>query len=339
MTRRAPRLDLAAVARVAELADYVCAFAIRVTCDLGVADALGEGARTAADLAGELGCDAGALRRVLTALASKGLLVEEPDGTFRLTPLGAHLRSDHPWSLRAMFPLLPDDVRAWARFDHTVRTGEAAFEHVHRQRYYDFLAARPEVAQRVDRAVEVVNPLIARELARRYPWDRLGCVVDVGGGTGGFLAGILARHVTLASVLFDLPAVVAGAAAVLARAGVADRCTIVAGDFFASVPAGHPAYVMKTILHDWDDERALAVLARVRAAMPPDARLLVIEAVLPPGDAFDVGKLMDVHSLALAAGPDRDEPALRDLLAAGGFRVVDRHPTSHALTMFEAVPG
>ncbi|GAA1766820.1 methyltransferase [Luedemannella helvata] len=227
---------------------------------------------------------------------------------------------------------------AWSEFEHTLRTGESAFEHVFGTDYYAYLAARPDDSGRVDASVRAQNRHVLRTVLHAYPWGALGTVVDVGGGNGAFLAGLLTRFRQLRGTLLDQPHVLAGAPPVLAAAGVEDRCELVAGSFFDEVPAGAGGYVLKTILHDWDDGRALAVLTAVRAAMRPDSRLIVLEALLPPGDTYHVGKLLDLHSLVLVAGPDRDETDLRALLDRAGLRVSDVRPTD-TLAILEAVPA
>jgi len=326
------------ILRMQELADYIVPMAIRAVSDLRIADRLAAGPRPVEELAAETGTHAPALRRVLRALACKGVFEEVEPGRFGLTPLAEPLRADHPLSLAGAYPLLPADLRAWARFDHTVRTGTSAFEHLFGQRYYDYLTEHPDESARFDASVECQSRLVLRLLHTAYDWGSLGTIVDVGGGTGVFLAGLLARHRRLRGVLLDLPHVVAGAPAVLERAGVADRCEIVAGSFFDAVPAGADAYLLKTIVHDWRDADALALLRAVRSAMRADSRLLLLEALLAPGDAPEIGRLLDLHSLVLVEGPDRDADDLARLLAAAGLELARVVPTS-TLSILEARPS
>jgi SAM-dependent methyltransferase len=340
MAGSAPRSSLVdGILRVQELADYIIPMSIRAVSDLRVADLMTAGPRTVEDLAAETGTHAPTLRRVLRALACKGVFEEVEPGCFGLTPLAELLRSDHPLSLADAYPLLPGDIRAWARFDHTVRTGGSAFEHLFGQRYYDYLAAHPDECARFDASVECQSRLVLRLLHSAYDWGALGTIVDVGGGSGVFLAGLLARHRRLRGVLFDLPHVVARAPRVLARARVADRCEIVAGSFFdaGAVPAGGDTYLLKTILHDWRDEDAAALLRAVRRAMRPDSRLVALEGLLTPGDAPEIGRLLDLHSLVLVEGPDRGPDELGRLLAAAGLELTRIVPTS-TLSILEARP-
>lgn len=338
MSQAPPRSALVdEILRVQELADYIVPMAIRVVSGLRVADRLVNGPRPVEELAVATGAHAPTLRRLLRALACKGVFEEVQPGCFGLTPLAQLLRTDHPLSMADAYPLLPADVRAWARFDHTVRTGRSAFEHLFGQRYYDYLDEHPEERERFDASVECQSRLVLRLLLPAYDWASLGTVVDVGGGNGAFLAGLLARHRRLRGVLLDLPHVVPGAPAVLARAGVADRCEVVAGSFFDAVPAGADAYLLKTILHDWRDDDAARLLGAVRRAMRPDSRLVVLEALLAPGDAREIGRLLDLHSLVLVEGPDRGEEDLRRLLAGAGLEVVRVVPTG-TLSILEARP-
>ncbi|HEU4425613.1 MAG TPA: methyltransferase, partial [Pilimelia sp.] len=257
---------------------------------------------------------------------------------FALTPLAQPLRTDHPFSLRDTYALLACDVRAWARLAHTTRTGEAGFARAHGQAYWDYLASHPDDSAAVDRWMESATRLHLRTVLPAYAWNGFGTVVDVGGGTGAFLAGLLRRFPAMRGVLFDLPHVVAGAPAVLAAAGVADRCEVVAGDFLVdAVPAGADAYVLKTVLPGFDDRDAAAALRRVRAAMRPDSRLLALEAILPEGDAFDIAKLFDVHTMVLTGGAHRTLDQMRRLLRRAGLHLTAATPTV-TLTVLEGHP-
>lgn len=331
------RVDIAAYVRLTELADYIVPFALRVVADLGVADHLADGPRSPADLAARTGADADALRRALRALASRGVFTEDADGCFALTRLAEPLRTDHPLSLRDAYPLLAAEVVAWAHADHTVRTGEPAFDRVHGLPYWDYFAAHRDAGRRVDALQASATRLHLRTLAAALDWSALGSVVDVGGGTGAFLAGLLARFPGLRGTLLDRPEVVAQAPALLAAAGVTDRCTVVGGDFFRSVPGGADAYLLKTVLPGWDDQRAGLLLRRVRAAMRPDSRVVALEAVPPPGDEFDVAKLFDLQTTVMTGTGHRTADELTALLAGAGLRLVGITRTA-TLAVVQAVP-
>jgi len=327
------------VFRVAELGDYVIPFAIRAVCDLGVADLLIDGPLPVSVLAAKTGSDPSALLRTLRALAARGIFSEVAPSEFALTPLAQPLRGDHPLSLRDAYPLLASDVAGWARFDHTLRTGAPAFDQVHGCSYWDHLAAHPEESERVDRWMSSVNRLHLRTVLSGHRWGGYSSVVDVGGGNGAFLAGLLARQPRLRGTLFDLPHVVAAAPARLAEAGVADRCAVVAGSFFDDpVPPGADAYVLKTVLPGFGDTDVARILANLRAAMRGDSVLLLLEAILPEGDAFDVAKLFDVHTMMLTGGAHRTRADTEALLAASGLRLATVTPTP-TLTILVARPA
>ncbi|GAA3734169.1 methyltransferase [Salinactinospora qingdaonensis] len=331
-----PSPDLDAPARLTELADYIVPFTLRAVCDLGIADLLTDGPRTVDDLAEQVGAHAPSLHRALRVLASKGIFTETHPGTFDLSPLAEPLRSDHPLSLRDAYPLLTSDVDAWARFDHCIRTGEAAFDLVHGQGYWDYMADNPEQSRRVDRSMASINRLHLRTVLPAYDWGSFDTVIDVGGGNGAFLAGILAKFRSLHGTVYDLPHVVAAATDVFAAAGVSDRATSIGGSFFDHVPPGADGYLLKTVLPGFTDDEAVRALRRVRAAMRPDSRLLLLEAIIPDGDDYDAAKLVDLHTLMLTGGSHRSQEGLATLLGRAGLDLVLVRPTA-SLTVVEAV--
>jgi SAM-dependent methyltransferase len=327
MTSAPPRMDIASVLRLTELADYIVPFTLRVICELRVADHLTEWPRPVDELAAATGAHPPALLRCLRALASRGIFTETEPAVFALNALAQPLRGDHPMSLRDAYPLLAPDIAAWARFDHSLRTGEAAFDLVHGTGYWEYMAAYPDDSARYNGAQRAAAQLELRTAVSAVPWGSFGTIVDVGGADGVFLAGILARFTSVRGIVFDLPHVVAAAERVLAERGVADRCTAIAGDFFDSVPAGADAYVLKRILAGWDDERAGRLLRTVRAAMRPGGRLLILEPVLQPGNEFEVGKLQDVQLVTMVGGGGRTLNRMSAMLAEAGLRFVRLIPT------------
>ncbi|WP_406080263.1 methyltransferase [Micromonospora sp. NBC_00858] len=333
-----PRTDLGALTRLTELADYIVPFALRVIAELGVADQLVDGPRPVTDLAEATGAHAPSLLRALRALAGKGIFTEVEPEVFGLTRLAEPLRTDHPLSLRDAYPLMAADVRAWALLGRCLRTGEAAFPRVHGTDYWSYLAGHPADSLAVDRWMSSLTRLHLRTVLPAWPWAQAREVVDVGGGDGAFLAGMLTRCPQLSGTLLDLPHVVAAAPALLAAAGVADRCRITPGSFFEPVPAGADLYVLKTILPGWDDADATAILRRIAEAMRPESRLLLLEAIIPAGDAFDVAKLVDLHTLVLTGGRHRTRDQLVDLLAGAGLSL-DRIIATPTLTVIAAGPA
>ena len=309
---------------------YWVSQAVRAMAVLSLADHLASGPRTAADLAEATGAHAPSLARLLRALVALGLCGREATGRFRLTPLGEAMRSDVPDSVRAwvLFITAPWVERGWEKLPEAVRTGEPTFPRVHGVGFWDYLGAHPEDGVLFDAALSGGASARAEALRASRDLSSIGTVVDVGGGQGRLLAGLLEAVPGLRGLLFDRPEVVTGADAVLRAAGVAERCTVVGGDFFASVPPGGDAYVLAQIVHNWPDAEALAILSACHQAMAPGARLWVIEQVLPPEDAPDPSEraglaLRDLNMLVLfGGGQERTEEEYRQLLGAAGFEEV-----------------
>lgn len=334
-TRSRPRLDLASFVRLTEIADYFVPLTIRAVAELGVADELIDGPMTVEGLAEATDTHAPSLYRALRALACKGVFTEVEHGTFALTPLAELLRSDHPLSLRDAYHLMPADMAAWASLGHSLRTGEPAFDHVHGKSLWTWLAENPEDGVRFDRGMAAMTRPELRAVGAAYDWTTFGRIVDVGGGNGAFLAGVLARSRALEGVVFDLPHVVAQAPAVLEQAGVADRCEVVAGSFFEDVPPDADGYLLKRIIYGWEDEHALAILRSVRAAMGAESRILVLEPVVRGGDDYDFGKILDVVMLTVDGGRARTPDELRELFDAAGLELTRMIDTM----MFPIVEG
>jgi hypothetical protein len=319
---------------------YQVSQAIHVAAVLGVADHLAGGPRASDELAAATGSHPRALYRLLRALAAVGVFREEPGRRFALTPLGACLRSDAPAPVGplAEFAASPPQWQAWGALLHSVRTGENAFRHVHGVDVWAYRAAHPAAGEVFDRAMTGLTRTVAAAVRAAHDFSRYGTVVDVGGGQGELLAALLAAHPALRGVLFDQPHVVAGAPAALGAAGVAARCRVVGGDFFAAVPAGGDAYVLKQILHDWEDAEATAILRSCRRAIGPAGRLLVIERGIAAPNEGAPGKLTDLLMLVSAGGQERTEEEYAALFAAGGFRLVGVTPTAAGMSILEAAP-
>lgn len=313
------RIDFGSFFRLVELADYVVPLTLRVICDLGVADYLADGPVRVERLAEITNSHAPSLQRALRALACKGIFTEVSPSLFALTPMAELLCSGHPLSLRGAYPLLPGDIEAWAEFDYSVRTGKSAFEHVHGKDYWRYMSEHPRQYELLSGAQQAQTRLELLVVLRSYNWSELTQVVDVGGGNGAFLAGILKRHRPMHGVLLDLPDVVSGASRVLDHARVSDRCEIIAGSFFDRVPEHADAYLLKRILYGWDDERALNLLHTIRRAMHRDSRLIVIEPLMDPAMNSEMAGRYDLMMLALIGGRARTEEELDGLLAACGL--------------------
>jgi hypothetical protein len=320
---------------------YQVTQAIHVAATLGIADLLRDGPRDSADLAAQTSTHAPSLHRVLRALGAVGVLHEDDDGRFALTDVGECLRSDaaEPVGGWAVYVGLPSHFAAWANLLHTVRTGENAFRSVHGSTVWEYRARHPEDGRSFDQAMTDITQRANQHLLEAYDFGRFGTVVDIGGGHGALLAAVLAAHPRVRGVVFDQPHVVAGAPAVLEAAGVADRCEAVGGSFFDAVPTGADAYVLKAILHDWDDEDAVRILDSCRGAIAPDGALLVVERELGGPNQNPDGKLSDLNMMVGPGGRERTREEFAELLAAGGFALQRAVPMAIGLSVFEARPA
>jgi hypothetical protein len=313
---------------------------VRVAARLGVADALARGPRTPEALAEQLGARAPALRRVLRALASAGVFAEDARGRFRLTPAAKALQTA-PGSLRDFACMMTDDYnwQAWAALDQAVVRGALPFDQVHGEPIFEYLAKHPADEALFAASMASISGTENAAIARAYPFSKLRTLVDVGGAHGHLLATILRRHRKLRGILYDQPQVVAAAQAsgFLSAPELAGRHDLVGGSFFDRVPAGADAYLMKYILHDWDDEKCLRILGHCRDAMAEGGRVLVAEHVIPKGNGADWGKLLDINMLALTGGQERTREEFRELFARAGLRLLHVHATACPLHLLEAV--
>lgn len=320
------------------LTGYWISKALSVAAELGVADHLREGPRPSDDLATTCGVRAAPLYRLLRALASVGVFSEE-EGGFALTPSAELLCSDTPGSMRALARMYgAEQFRAWAGLEDSIRTGEPSFGQVFGTSYFEFLESHPRSSEVFNEAMTGWTTQLADAVTTTYDFSGSDQVVDVGGGLGLLLSTILRANPTVAGVLFELPHVAADATPFLEKAGIADRCTTVGGDFFESVPDGGTTYVLAQILHDWDDEHCGVILGNCRQVIPSDGTLLVVEQVLPPANEPSLGKWLDLHMLVLLGGQERTESEYRSLLAAAGFELTRVLPTQSGASIVEAVP-
>ena len=300
---------------------------------LGVADHLASGPKTPDQLAAATGTLVRPLYRVLRALACLGVFAERPDGRIENTPASETLRGDVPGSTRDYVIFLGQTwhVRTYTELLHSIRTGRPAAEQVLGKPIWQLFAEDAEQGRIFNAAMTSTIAETAVAVRDAYDFGGMRKLVDVGGGHGMLLGTVVAGNASLRGVLFDLPHVVEGAGPTLDRLGAQARVTIVGGDFFAEVPPGD-AYILSHIIHDWDDERSTAILRTIRRAAEPGARLLVVEAVIPPLNVFSFGKLLDLEMLALPGGVERTEAEYRELFAAGGFRLTRVVPTASSAT-------
>ena len=314
---------------------------IVAACRLRLPDLVAEGPRSAEDLAAETGTLPGPLHRMLSGLAVWRVLVEMPDGKFGPTSVSDTFRSDRP-GLRNMTIMLSEEgYQAWGDLMYSLRTGKSAFEHMYGKSHFDRLGEDPELAAHFNAAMIEFSGRVAGTFAAVYDFTGVRTVVDVGGGNGAVLTAVLQAHAATRGILFDLAQGLAGAAEKLASAGVADRVTLQEGSFFETVPSGADIYLLKSIVHDWDDERALAILQNCARAMQPSSRLVILERKLPerienPDDAFTT-VMGDVHMMVVLGGKERTADQYRDLLAQAGMRMTSEIPIESDITAFEAV--
>ena len=308
---------------------------------LRIADLLQEREQTSNELAGALGVNANALYRLLRCLGSIGIVTEGPDRRFSLTDLGATLRSDAIGSTRAFVEFFgePFYLQSWVDILHTVKTGRPAFDHVHGKPLFDFLAEHPMEAGIFDEAMTSLTSSLGSEVVAGYDFSAFKRVVDVGGGRGNLLFTILQANAHLSGVVFDLARVIANSRKEVDNLGLASRCELVAGDFFVDVPAGGDAYILKWILHDWDDSACERILASCRRAIGSRGKLLLVESVIPPAGVSHHSKLDDIEMMTLLGSQERTKEEYAALMERSGFRLTRILPTpADIVSILEAEP-
>ena len=315
--------------------------AVCLAAELGVADLLTKGEQTAAELAAATQVDEAALCRVLRLLAALGVLTEPVPGSFGLTVIGERLRSDVPASMRN-WAMLADTIgfAAHEPILEAVRTGRSGAEIAYGMRGMERLAGDPPRAARFDAAMSERTTAFAPSVAAGYDFTGMRVVADIGGGQGTLLAAVLHRHERLRGVLFDRAHVAERAAGVLREAGLADRCEVTAGDFFAGVPDGADGYILANVLHDWDDDRCGQILTACRKAMGSRGRVLIVERLIPddPREAVPV-LLSDLNMLLVTGGKERTNAEYAKLLAAAGLRLGRIQPVAAPYGVIEGLPA
>lgn len=310
--------------------------AVYVAAKLGLADLLKDGPRTVDDLAQATKTHAPSLFRLLRALASLGVFVADNQGRFALTPLAECLRSDASGSQRAVAIMSGEEqYRTWGELLYSVQTGRIAFDKIYGMPVFEFLSQNLEQAKTFDAAMVGVHGRETSAMTDAYDFSAIKTLADIGSGNGSLLISVLKRHPHLKGMLYDLPGVIERAKANLQSAGVADRCQVISGSFFESIPTGADAYLMRHIIHDWDDEKATTILKNIHRAISNDGRLLVVEGVIPPGNDPSFGKLLDLTMLVLPGGKERTETEYRSLFQAGGFQLTRIVPTKSEVSVIE----
>lgn len=318
---------------------YWVSRSIYVAAKLGIADLLKDSPKSCDELATATGTNAPSLYRVLRALASLGVFAETQPNHFTLTPLAACLQSDVPNSFRAYVIMQNEEhYQAWGELMHSVQTGGSSFEHIYGMNLFEYLAQNPESAKIFDESMTNLSVIHSAAIAPSYDFSSIQTLVDVGGGEGLLIASILKSNPTLKGVVFDRPHVIERAKRFLEAEGVLERCQLAAGNFFESVPEGGDAYILKYIIHDWDDERAIAILKQCHKVMPANGKILVAEQVIPPGNEPFSGKFLDLTMLVITSGGrERTEAEYRALFEKAGFKLTRIVPTQDEISIIEGI--
>jgi O-methyltransferase len=316
------------------------ASALQIVVRLGIVDQFADNeSRTAADLAGAADVQEDALYRVLRALAAVGVFNEVAPRRFRLTPAGEQLRAGVAGSMRnmALWATSPFHFTVYGEMLHSVRTGQPAAEKVFGMPVFEYLESQAELQEIFNDAMSSFSEVVIPAAIDAYDFDGIELLVDVAGGHGAVLTAILREYPNMRGVLFDLEHVILGARARIEAAGVSDRCWVEAGNFFRSVTPGADAYIMKHIIHDWDDVQALSILDNIRRAMGSKrGRVILLENVLQPGNAPELGKVVDLEMLVMTGGRERTADDFDALFAKAGFELTRIVPTASPLSVIEA---
>ena len=339
-----PRAGVPPHQHVLQLATgYMVSSALHVVVSLRLADFMASGITRVVDLARHLAVNEDALYRVLRLLASVGVFAETAPREFGFTPAAETLRRDHLDSVYHLVNWIADPLhfRVYADAGITMRTGVPAIEHALGLPAFEHLARDPDEAALFNNAMAAFSSQVSPAVLAGFDFSGIDVLVDVAGGYGEILCSVLERHPAMRGILFEVEHVVAAAEKKIATRGLLHRCDLASGDFFAGVPCGGDAYLLKHIVHDWDDSRAVVILRHVRKALEHVAggRLLLIESVIEPGDAPDIGKLIDYEMLMMTGGRERSEADFAALLRKAGFRLTRVHRLDGSpLSVVEARP-
>jgi hypothetical protein len=318
---------------------HMVASALYSVTKLGIPDLLGNGAKPIGELARASGSNEDALYRVLRALAGAGVFTESSPRTFELTAAGEYLRSDRDDSIRDMALWMGNKFhfQVFPELSHSIKTGETVAEKVFGVSCFDYFAKDKEVSEVFNAAMTMFSKMLAPPVLEAYDFSWLNgkTLVDVGGGHGHLLTGILKEYPEMRGVIFDLGHVLAGAKTRVQEVGLAERCQTAAGDFFESVPAGD-GYIMKNIIHDWSDERALTILKNCHRAGKGKAKVILVEAVLAGGNEPHFAKWLDLEMLMLPGGRERTEEEFGRLFEQAGFRLTRVVQTKSPVCVIEA---
>jgi O-methyltransferase domain/Dimerisation domain len=321
------------------LTGYWISQALYVAAKLGLADLLKDGPRSADALAQATQSHPRSLYRLLRGLASIGVFAEDVHHRFSLTPLAECLRSDIPGSQRSLAIMTGEEhYHAFGQLLYSVQTGKIAFDKLYGMPIFDFLQGHPEQAKVFDEAMVGVHGRETAAMLDSYDFSGIRTLADIGGGNGSVLTTILKIYPEMRGILFDLPGVVERAKGNIQAAGVADRCQVIGSSFFESVPGGADAYLLRHIIHDWDEEKSTRILQNIHRTIGKDGRLLVAESIIPPGNEPYFGKLLDLAMLVIPGGEERTEEEYRKLYKSAGFRLARIVATKAEISVIEGKP-
>jgi hypothetical protein len=306
----------------------------------GIADVIASGATSSSGIAATCDADAAAMYRLLRAGVAIGLFQEGPDRTFTLTPLGECIRTGVPGSVRefVVAETAAGHWLPWGRLYDAVKRGESVAAETLGMNAWDYYAANPEEALWFAKGMGNLSALVAHDVGRVYDASDRRVIVDVGGSQGVLLAALMKQSADARGILFDRPEVIAEAGDVVGKSELGQRIELVAGDFFASVPAGGDLYLLKSILHDWPDEQCTAILRNIRSAADRNAKLLVVEMVVPDEPQPSPVALMDMNMLVMLNGRERTASEFETLLNGAGFTLARLLSTGGMFSVLEAVP-
>jgi len=313
--------------------------AVSSIAELGVADLIQTGQPQSVEyLASASKTHEPSLYRVLRFMASHGVFQETSDRRFDHTPLSAALRSDAPGSYRAGAILFHHIYAAWEGLHHSLQTGEPGFNKVFGAPIFDYIPAHPELGPVFDAGMTSLNFYETGAMLDSYDFGGINVLADIGGGNGSLISAVLARYPNMTGILFDLGHVVGRAKENLKAAGLAGRCNVIEGSFFETVPAGADAYLFRHIIHDWTDEQCIQILGHCRKAIPANGKLLIVDCVVPTGNAPSLSKDMDITMLTYPGGQERTEAQFRSVLKASGFELKSITPTASIVSVVEGRP-
>jgi hypothetical protein len=318
---------------------YAASRAIGVAAELRIADLVNPTPKTAQELAKKTGSHPDSLYRLLRACASIGVFTEDSEHRFAMSPVAEYLRSDHPQSLRAFGEMVTNDMQfqMWAELSYCVQTGEKSFDKVFGSPVFEYYSTNERAGGLFNEAMTSLSLGAGMAVLESYDFSGIKKLVDVGGGQGFLLASILQKYPDMSGILFDTQSIIDSAITLLQKHDVQNRCKTIGGNFFDSIPAGGDAYLMKHIIHDWNDAQCIEILKNCRSAISQKGRILVIEMVVPEGNESSISKLLDLQMLAILPGRERTADEYGALFKQAGFELRRIVPTRSPYSVIEGV--